>query len=102
MRHLLRTNVDNFHDWGVKLLVKQIADQDVKVASVGLSVLDEAADDKECLDSLIGKKPDEALLKMGRAGKDLLTRCLSRSTGFRYVSSNLQFFFYLIDLQFRK
>jgi len=84
MRVLLRAGVQDFYDWGVDFLVKQLNDQDAKVAQLSLSILDEASDEGESLDSLISKKPQ--LLKMGEAGKNLMLRFLSRSAGFKYLS----------------
>jgi hypothetical protein len=72
---------------------KQLADTDSKVALVALSVLDEAADESACLDSMIAKKcydllvdfPSQATIKSPEKGHNLLMRFLSRSTGFKYV-----------------
>lgn len=85
MRVLLRAGVQEFSDWGIDLLVKQVNswfvlnfktkqlnDNDPKVAQLALNVLDEASDEVESLDSLISKKPD--LLKLGEAGKNLWLR----------------------------
>jgi len=47
-------------------------------------VLDEACDERDCLESLITKKP--SLLQMGKAGKDLWLRFLSTENGFKYLS----------------
>lgn len=86
MLHLYRSHVSDFSDWGVKLLVNQLSDEDTLVSGVALNILDEATDDNACLDSVITKKPYEALEKMGRQGKDLLLRFLSRTGGYRYLS----------------
>ncbi len=74
MKVLLRSNVQDFSNWGIEFLVRQLQDQDSKVAQVALSVLDEACDDVACLDSLIALHPP--LLKMGQAGRNLLLRYL--------------------------
>eukprot|EP01094_Clydonella_sp_ATCC50884_P020972 TRINITY_DN4492_c0_g1_i1.p1 TRINITY_DN4492_c0_g1~~TRINITY_DN4492_c0_g1_i1.p1 ORF type:complete len:1201 (+),score=424.78 TRINITY_DN4492_c0_g1_i1:147-3605(+) len=95
MRVLLRANVSGFHEWGVHLLVKQLADTDSKVALVALSVLDEAADDSACLDSIIKKGcfeqlvnfPEMSEVKHPEKGNNLLMRFLSRSSGFKYLST---------------
>lgn len=60
---------------------------------MALSVLDEAADESACLDSMIAKKcydllidfPSLAAVKSPEKGNNLLMRFLSRSTGFKYV-----------------
>jgi rapamycin-insensitive companion of mTOR len=81
LRVLLRAGVSGFPNWGVKFLVKQLADSDRNVVGIALSVLDEACDDTECLESLIGRRPN--LQDMGQPGKDLLLRFLTRPSGFQ-------------------
>lgn len=83
---LLRAGVQDFSSWGVELLVRQLNDGDVKVTKSALSILDEACDEVEYLDSLIATKPS-VLLKLGLpAGKDLWLRLLSRPHGFKLLS----------------
>jgi len=83
MRVLLRAGVHDFKVWGIDFLVKQIDDKDGKVASVALSLLDEACDEVESMDTLILRKPQ--LHKMGEAGRTLLCRFLSRPNGVKYL-----------------
>ena len=62
---------------------------------MALSVLDEAADESACLDSIIQKKcfeqllnfPEASAIKHPEKGNNLLMRFLSRSSGFKYVRS---------------
>eukprot|EP01114_Cavostelium_apophysatum_P016624 TRINITY_DN4775_c0_g1_i1.p1 TRINITY_DN4775_c0_g1~~TRINITY_DN4775_c0_g1_i1.p1 ORF type:complete len:1113 (-),score=304.93 TRINITY_DN4775_c0_g1_i1:63-3401(-) len=86
MRVLLRAGVQDFSEWGVEFLVKQLNDPDAKVAQIALNILDEACDEVECMEVLIAKKPPH-LLKMGEAGKNLALRFLSRPSGFKYLES---------------
>lgn len=53
---------------------------------MALSVLDEAADEEECLDCLIAKQPASVLAAIGRPGRDLLLRLLSTEAGLEYLS----------------
>jgi len=85
MRVLLRAGVQDFSDWGIDFLVKQLNDVDAKVASIALSVLDEACDEVECLDSLIAAKP-QIVRTMSDLGKCLWLRFLSRPAGFKWLS----------------
>eukprot|EP00004_Rigifila_ramosa_P013527 TRINITY_DN3004_c0_g1_i1.p1 TRINITY_DN3004_c0_g1~~TRINITY_DN3004_c0_g1_i1.p1 ORF type:complete len:1085 (-),score=258.97 TRINITY_DN3004_c0_g1_i1:103-3207(-) len=84
MRVLLRAAVSDFSKWGIDLLVTQLYDPDPDVANVALSVLDEAVDDLECLESLISKRP--SILQMGYTGKNLQLRFLSVDSGFAYLN----------------
>jgi Rapamycin-insensitive companion of mTOR RasGEF_N domain len=70
------------------LLVTRLSDvdADAKVTAQALSVLDEAADDMECLEALIGRSPN--LLDMGPGGQALLIRFLARSSGFRLLKAS--------------
>jgi len=83
MRFLLRSGVQDFSNWGIELLVQQLNDSDPKVSALSLNVLDEACDDYGCLEVLILLKPP--LLKLGKAGKSLLLRFLSRPSGLSYL-----------------
>eukprot|EP01132_Coremiostelium_polycephalum_P001142 gene1142-1449_t len=83
MRSLLRSGVQDFSNWGIDLLVQQLNDQDAKVSALALNVLDEACDDPQGLEALILLKPP--LLKLGKPGKSLLLRFLSRPTGLSYL-----------------
>jgi len=83
---LYRASVNGFHDWGVKFLVAKLGDEDGKVAKLALDVLDEAADDVDCLESLVTRNPN--LLSNGlKGGKDLMMRFLTRRSGFQVLSN---------------
>ncbi|KAL6050423.1 Peptidyl-prolyl cis-trans isomerase fkbp11 [Balamuthia mandrillaris] len=84
MRVLLRAGVANFSAWGIEFLVTQLADSNKRVKELALSILDEACDEDECLESLISKKP-RSLLDMGAEGKSLVLRFLSREQGLQYL-----------------
>eukprot|EP01104_Vermistella_antarctica_P020383 TRINITY_DN869_c5_g1_i1.p1 TRINITY_DN869_c5_g1~~TRINITY_DN869_c5_g1_i1.p1 ORF type:complete len:770 (+),score=198.04 TRINITY_DN869_c5_g1_i1:303-2312(+) len=84
LRDLLRSGTASYSEWGVKLLVEQLNDQDDKISQTALMVLEEAADQTKCLDALINRRP--ALQSHGKKGKDLMIRFLSRPTGFKYWS----------------
>mmetsp|Transcript_15192 Transcript_15192/g.45499 ORF Transcript_15192/g.45499 Transcript_15192/m.45499 type:complete len:1087 (+) Transcript_15192:76-3336(+) len=86
LRVLLRSGVNGFPEWGIKLLVRQLADADTKVTTQALTVLDEAADDMECLEALIGRAPN--LLDMGPGGQALMIRFLARSSGFTLLNAS--------------
>ncbi|EGG19480.1 cytosolic regulator of adenylyl cyclase [Cavenderia fasciculata] len=83
MRYLLRSGAHDFSNWGVELLVAQLNDPDTKVSQLALNVLDEACDDPNGLDSLIHLQPP--LLKLGKNGKSLMLRFLSRKSGLDYL-----------------
>jgi rapamycin-insensitive companion of mTOR len=85
---LLRAGVQDFSEWGIDYLVKQVnfggknchshfflklSDPDTKVTRSALAILDEACDEVENMDSLISKRPT-VLLKLNQAGKDLWLR----------------------------
>jgi len=86
LKVLLRAGVSGFPNWGIKLLVKQLLDNDRNVNSQALAVLDEACDETDCLESLIGRKPP--LNEMGEAGKNLFIRFLSRESGFQALKDS--------------
>ena len=88
LQFLMRSGVSDFSEWGIKFLVQRLSDSSQKVSSFALGILNEAACNTVFLESLINKKPVDILLGMGKAGKDLLTRFLSRSSGFSLVSIN--------------
>ncbi|GAM19472.1 hypothetical protein SAMD00019534_026470 [Acytostelium subglobosum LB1] len=83
MRFLFRAGVQDFCHWGIEYLVQQLNDNDSKVSILALNVLDEACDDPDCFDTLIKLKPP--LLKLGKPGKSLLLRFLSRTNGLNYL-----------------
>lgn len=63
------------------MLVRQLSEGplETKTTGIALSILDEAADEPDCLDALIQSKP--ALEKFGEVGYNLYLRFLSRPTG---------------------
>lgn len=48
LRVLLRAHVSGFNKWGTQLLVTQLADTSMLVATEALSVLSEATEDEVC------------------------------------------------------
>lgn len=101
LRVLFRAGVSEFSVWGIKFLVKQLADTDKNVIDQALQVLDEACDDTECLEALIQRNPTtppldqmhlagkegQAGREMVQAGKDLLVRFLTRQSGFEALTA---------------
>eukprot|EP01117_Protostelium_nocturnum_P011476 TRINITY_DN4163_c0_g1_i2.p1 TRINITY_DN4163_c0_g1~~TRINITY_DN4163_c0_g1_i2.p1 ORF type:complete len:1169 (+),score=280.38 TRINITY_DN4163_c0_g1_i2:189-3695(+) len=84
IRGLLRAGVDDFSNWGIDFLLRQLNDADPKVVQMALSILDEACNQVECMDSLIASKTQ--LLKFGQTGKNLWLKMLSRPAGFQRLS----------------
>jgi hypothetical protein len=74
VKALYRSSVFGFHDWGIKFTLKQLNDDDQRVAKLAMDILDEASDDVDCLESMISRNPQ---LK-GKVGKELMMRFLSR------------------------
>ncbi len=71
----------DFAAWGVDVLVRLLDDSDAKVAQLALSILDEACDTTSALDKLIELNPS-SLHRLGKHGKHLVLRFLSRPSGF--------------------
>lgn len=46
LRVLLRAKINDFHQWGIELLVGQLYDQNRSVAMTALAILDEACEIK--------------------------------------------------------
>jgi hypothetical protein len=83
LRLLLRQRVQAFALWGVDLLLLGVADRDRNVQREALEALDEALDDAECAEYLIGKPALVATLQaLGESGVDLLLRFLTAPAGF--------------------
>ncbi len=75
MRVLLRAGVQDYFDWGIELLVKQLTDEHIKVAQLALTILDEACDEPQCMETLVGKAPSQqTLFGLGESGKQLWLR----------------------------
>ena len=85
LQALMRSGVSDFTEWGVRFLVQKLSDENTRVSSFALGILEEAACNTSLLDSLISKRAFDVLSTMGKPGKELLTRFLSRTTGFSYV-----------------
>lgn len=88
----MRSGVPDF-EWGIHYLVQKLGDN-VKVSNFALGILEEAACDTSLLDCLISKRPYDVLFQLGKSGKDLLTRFLSRTSGFTYVSYYIKFVYF--------
>jgi len=92
---LARVGVPSIAVYGVELLVKQLKDESLTVASTALTILDEVCDDKMFLESLVSNSSlllsttgRAALEMLGDRGRLLLTRCVGSATGFSLMSSN--------------
>ncbi|XP_071953101.1 rapamycin-insensitive companion of mTOR-like isoform X2 [Antedon mediterranea] len=84
LRVLLRARIPYFHNWGMELLVMQLYDKNKAIALESVDIIDEACEDEANLHSLVQIRP--TVLHMGDRGAILLTRFLSTTTGFRYLS----------------
>lgn len=84
MKVLLRAGVQDFATWGIEFLVKQLSDSDTKVANLALTILDEACDEADCMDSLIATRPSS--LNTSEQARNLFLRFLSRPEGFKLLS----------------
>ncbi|XP_033125633.1 rapamycin-insensitive companion of mTOR-like [Anneissia japonica] len=84
LRVLLRARIPYFHNWGMELLVMQLYDKNKAIAIESVDIIDEACEDEANLHSLIQIRP--TVLHMGDRGTILLTRFLSTTTGFKYLS----------------
>ena len=69
--------------YGVELLVKQLLDESLTVASTALDILDEVCDDKMFLESLVSHSSlllspagQLALSRLGDRGRLLVSRCV--------------------------
>jgi len=92
---LARVGVPSIAVYGVELLVKQLKDESLTVASTALTILDEVCDDKMFLESLVSNSSlllsttgRAALDLLGDRGRLLLTRCVGSHTGLSLMSSN--------------
>jgi len=92
---LARLGVPNIAVYGVELLVRQLMDESLVVASTALNILDEVCDDKMFLESLVSNSSvllspagKHALEVLGDRGRLLLTRCVGSIYGFSLMSSN--------------
>ena len=81
--------------YGVELLVRQLRDHSLTVASTALTILDEVCDDKMFLESLVSHsslllspKCQAALEALGDRGRLLLVKCVGSATGLTLLQSN--------------
>jgi hypothetical protein len=89
LRQLLRQRVQAFALWGVDLLLLGVADRDRNVQREALEALDEALDDAECAEYLIGKPALVPTLQaLGESGIDLLLRFLTAPAGYELLEKS--------------
>ena len=85
---LSRMGVPSIAVYGVELLVRQLADQSLTVASTALNILDEVCDDKMFLESLVSNSHHllrTNMDRLGDRGRLLLSRTLSSANGDDYI-----------------
>ncbi|KGY15468.1 hypothetical protein PABG_11453 [Paracoccidioides brasiliensis Pb03] len=70
-------------EWVVKLLVTQLYDPDVAVCEVAVKILEEACNQRSCLEYVVKCRP--SLDHLGEIGAPLLLRFLSTSVGYHYL-----------------
>ncbi|PGG99617.1 hypothetical protein AJ79_08477 [Helicocarpus griseus UAMH5409] len=70
-------------EWVVKLLVTQLYDPDVSVCEVAVKILEEACNQRSCLEYVVKCRP--SLDHLGEIGAPLLLRFLSTSVGYHYL-----------------
>lgn len=70
-------------NWVVKLLVTQLYDPDVAVCQVAVKILEEACNQRDCLEYVVKCRP--SLDHLGEIGAPLLLRFLSTSVGYHYL-----------------
>ncbi|KAI9798930.1 MAG: hypothetical protein M1825_004943 [Sarcosagium campestre] len=70
-------------EWAMRLLVTQLYDPAVEVCETAVKILEEACDDKDCLEFIVKCRP--ALDHLGEIGAPLLLQFLSTSHGYRYL-----------------
>lgn len=70
-------------DWAVKLLVTQLYDPDIAVCEVAVKILEEACNQRDCLEYVVKCRP--SLDHLGEIGAPLLLRFLSTSVGYHYL-----------------
>ena len=88
---LARMGVPSISVYGVELLVKQLADESLTVASTALAILDEVCDDKMFLESLVSNSQQLVrtnMSRLGDRGRLLVTRCVASANGFNLMSRN--------------
>ncbi|EER40230.1 cytosolic regulator Pianissimo [Histoplasma capsulatum H143] len=70
-------------EWVVKLLVTQLYDPEVAVCQVAVKILEEACNQRSCLEYVVKCRP--SLDHLGEIGAPLLLRFLSTSVGYHYL-----------------
>ena len=95
LRVLARMGASSIAVYGVELLVRQLRDHSLPVASTALTILDEVCDDKMFLESLVSnshlllsREGRECLLALGEHGRLLLVKCVGSDMGFHQLSTN--------------
>ena len=95
LRVLARMGASSIAVYGVELLVRQLRDHSLTVASTALTILDEVCDDKMFLESLVSHsslllspKCQAALEALGDRGRLLLVKCVGSATGFSLLQAN--------------
>lgn len=82
-RHIMRSNVCDFKDWGIPLLVEQMYDPDVEVCERAIMAMDEACQVEENLKSLISCKPK--FMHLQELAAPIYMRMLEDDDGFQYL-----------------
>ena len=86
VRQLLRAEVNEFSDWGIRFLYTQTYDPVVEVCEKAIVVLEEACSKKENLVELVKLRPSfDHLLELGTP---LLVKLLSFPEGFKYLQDS--------------
>ena len=95
LRVLARMGAASIAVYGVELLVRQLRDPSLTVASAALNILDEVCDDKMFLESLVSHsslllspKCQSTLESLGDRGRLLLVKCCGSATGLSLLQSN--------------
>ncbi|KAJ3124003.1 hypothetical protein HK098_001434 [Nowakowskiella sp. JEL0407] len=84
IRKIMQSNISDFSNWGIPLLVTQLYDPVLEVSQQAVSILDEACNDPKNLDSVIKLRP--LLDHLGEHVNPLMLRFLSTSAGFHLLS----------------
>lgn len=69
--------------WVIKILVTQLYDTDMSVCEIAAKILEEACNQRDCLECVVKCRP--ALDHLGELGAPLLLRFLSTSVGYHYL-----------------
>lgn len=70
-------------EWVIKLIVTQLYDPDITVCQVAVKILEEACNQRGCLEYVVKCRP--SLDHLGEIGAPLLLRFLSTSVGYHYL-----------------